>query len=346
MFDKLRFLLAAGILSVLCFEAVAADGESLWGYADASADVVVYINTKQPEKAMEKSIWERIQQDKDRAVKEKGGDGLFDTKDRDMELIANLRITSVKPFSGTVEGVANISGNMLGDIDKMMEMLKQQDGPMPEISRKDDMDFYNLSTAGDEESPATDFMLVPISPNQMQFRININPSDKMPQTLLRMGTNSGSGTEQAEALAKLGGQDVAFACFFVPEKFADIKVAETDAAESLSDFLQKVSCLSITAQVSGPIMILKGLFSFKSEPDAAAFKRSADELLPEMKTLLGTEQSPRSTTTGKNLEISIPLDISDAWDMISRFTDENGSLDFFGIEEESEDPAPTRLGKD
>jgi len=339
MFNKKHFPIVAFLFSLLSFCVAAADGESLWGYADPTADVVVYINTTQPEKAMEKSIWDRIQQDKNRALKEKEG-RLFDTKNRDMELIANLRIVTLEPFCGTVEGVANISGDLQGDIDNMMELMKQREGTTPQVSKKDNKNFYNLSLSGTKENQKTDFMLVPIGSNQIQFRININPQDTMPQTLLSAG--AGVSAEESEGLAKLSGQDVAFACFLIPERFADMKISGTESTEALGEFLKKVSSIGLSAQASGVYTILKGSFSFKSEIDAAMFAESAEEILPKMKALLGSEQSPRSVVTGRNLEISIPLNTSDAWDMISRFTNENGSLEFFGIDEKSDDPVPTK----
>ena len=59
MLSKKCALFAAVLLSVSGFGAAAADNEeSLWSYADPSADVVLYINTKQPEKAMDKDIWD------------------------------------------------------------------------------------------------------------------------------------------------------------------------------------------------------------------------------------------------------------------------------------------------
>ena len=348
--SKKYALLAAALLSASGFGAMAADNEeSLWGYADPSADVVVYINTKQPEKAMDKEVWDRIQKDKNQALKEKEekGGGMFDTKNRDMEVIANLRIATVTPFSGSIEGVANISGNLQGDIDKLMETMNQKEGsmPQPQVSKKDDMNFYNLSLAGKDNTQGADVMVVPITPNQIQFRININPKDKMSQSLLTATPASSGNKPPPESFAKLAGQDVAFACYLVPEKLVGLNPADTDAMEALNSFMKKISDIGLTAQVSGALTILKGSFTFKSEADAAAAAESATDILPAIKSYFGTEQqSPRSTVNGKILELTIPLNTSDAWDMISRLTDENGSLDFFGIDPESDDPKPTKVG--
>ncbi len=350
MLSKKFVLLAAVLLSASGFGAMAADNEeSLWGYADPSADVVVYINTKQPEKAMDKETWDRIQKDKNQALKEKEekGGGMFDTKNRDMEVLANIRIAAATPFCGTIEGVANISGNLQGDIDKLMETMKQKEGsvPQPQISKKDDMNFYNLSLESKDNTQGADVMIVPVTPNQLQFRISINPKDKMSQSLLTAAAASPGNKEPSANFAKLAAQDVAFACYLVPEKLIDLNVAETDAMEMLNSFMKKISDIGLSAQVSGALTILKGSFSFKSEADAAAAAESAKDILPAIKSYFGTEQqSPRSTVSGKTLELTIPINTSDAWDMISRLTDENGSMEFFGIDPEAEDPKPTRVG--
>lgn len=351
MLSKKCALFAAVLLSVSGFGAAAADNEeSLWSYADPSADVVLYINTKQPEKAMDKDIWDRIQKDKDKALKEKekDGDSMFDMKNRDMEVIVNVRLASVTPFRGTIEGVANISGNMQGDIDKMMEMLNQppEEGtaPQPQVSKKNDMNFYNLNLKDDENTQNTDIMIVPVTPNQLHFRVNINPSDPMAQTLVK--PPAATGTTPSEGFAKFVGQDVALACYLIPDKLAELTLTETDAMEVMGSFLKKVSDVALSAQVSGPLTMLKGAFTFKSETNAAEFAETAKEVLPTLQSYLGTEQAPRSALNGKVLELTIPFNTSDAWDMISRLTDENGALDFFGIDPESEDPKPTKVGNE
>ena len=47
------------LLGALPLSAADDKEESLWGYADPAADVNIYINTKQAEKAMSKDLWEQ-----------------------------------------------------------------------------------------------------------------------------------------------------------------------------------------------------------------------------------------------------------------------------------------------
>lgn len=350
MLSKKYAVFAAVLLSVSGFGAAAADNEeSLWGYADPTADVMLYLNTKQPEKGMDKSIWERIRKDKEKALKENGNEEFSSMKDQDVELIANFRISSVTPFCGTIEGVANISGDMLGDIDKIMKMMKEQKSeeggeglPVPEVSKKDNMDFYNMNVEGENEGQGLDVMFVPVTPNRIQFRVNINPTDKMSQALVAPFTGSGN-VQPSEGFKSLIGQDVALGCFLVPDKIANLNLEGSDSMEELSGFLKKVSELSVTVQVSGTLTIIKSVISFKSESDAATFAKTTEEVLSELKSYLGSDQSPRSTVTGKILNITIPINISDAWDMISRYTDLTDIKEIFGIDEDDENPMPKNV---
>ena len=100
--------------------------ESLWNYASPTADVILYFDTKQPEQAMDKQLWNLIQRDKNKAIDSNSEGQLFDTKNRDMQGIVNLYIRSMTPFSATIEGVANITGDIQNDIQKLLCSLAQK----------------------------------------------------------------------------------------------------------------------------------------------------------------------------------------------------------------------------
>lgn len=319
MLNRKRFLLAA----LLCLTGLVplwadAQEESLWGYADPAADLCIYINTKQAEKAMEKGLWDRIQQDKNDAIAKKSkGDGkgqLFSTKDRDMEVMGNLRIVSMEPFSGSIDGIANITGDLPGDIDKLMEMMKGNDGISSQMSKQGDLDFYSIAMSGADSLSGFDCMFVPVKPNQIQFRININSQDAVRKAVLS------TYSEPSAAIKRLSGQDIAFACILSPEKFAGLKFS--DNSEKVVEFLKQVKELAVSVRVAGQEMKLNGIFSFKSESDAAAFVTIAEPVLSKVKPYAGAETPPHVEVTGKDVDITIPVSISDAWDLISNMTAE------------------------
>lgn len=326
MLNRKHFRLAA----LLCLTGLIplwadAQEESLWGYADPSADICIYINTKQAEKAMEKTLWDRIQQDKNNAIAKKSqGQGkgqLFSTKDRDMEVMGNLRIVSMEPFSGSVDGIANITGDLPGDIDKLMEMMKGNDGVSSQMSRQNDLDFYSIAMSGADNLSGFDCMFVPVKPNQIQFRININSQDAVRKAVLS------TYSEPSPAIKRLSGEDIAFACILSPnilrialEKYAGQK--STNDSEKAAEFLEQVNALAISVRVAGQEMKLNGIFSFKSESGAAAFGTIAQPFLSKVKPFAGAETPPRAEVTGKDVDITIAVNISDAWALISNMTAE------------------------
>ena len=313
LFPRTAFLLC--LMSVIPAVSAADEEESLWGYADPAADVNIYINTKQAEKAMSKDLWERIKKDKDAAIAKKPQGQLFSTKDRDMELMGNLRIISMEPFCGTLDGVANISGDMLGDIDKMMENLKQTNGVSPEQTKQNDLDFYTLALSGADGISGLDCMIVPVKPNQIQFRFNINSKDPIQKTMLGI-----SSAEPSPALKKLSSQDLAFAVILSPEKLAGINFANTDSGEKIAEFLKQLDEIAISVYVAGNQMMIGGSFAFKSETSASEFVTTAQPFLSEVKSVTGVETPPRINANGKDISITIPVNISDAWNAISNIT--------------------------
>ena len=320
MLKRNHFLHAALLLSMtglipLCAHA---QEESLWGYADPSADLCIYINTKQAEQAMEKGLWDRIQQDKNDAIARKsrkqGKGQLFSTKDRDMELMGNLRIVSMEPFCGSVDGIANISGDLPGDIDKLMEMMKGNDGVSSQMSKQGDLDFYSIAMSGADNISGFDCMFVPVKPNQIQFRININSQDAVRKAVLS------TYSEPSPAIKRLSGQELAFACIISPEKIAGLQLAGN--AGKIAEYLKQMKELAISVRVAGQDVKLNGIFSFKSESDAAAFVTIAQPILSQVKSYTGAETPPRISVTEKDVDITIPVSISDAWDLISNMTAE------------------------
>jgi hypothetical protein len=292
----------------------AAEEESLWSYADPTADLCVYVNTKQAEKAMEKDLWDRISQDKNKAIENRSKKQFFSTKDRDMELMGNLHISSLEPFSGTVDGVANISGNLTGDIDKMMESLKENNSLFPQMTKQDDLDFYTLALSGADNISGVDFMLVPISPNQIQFRVNINSKDAVQKKVLS------TYSEPSPAIKKLSSQELAFACILSPEKIAALDLP--DNASAIAEILKQMNQIAVTVYVAGKQMMLGGTFAFKSESFASDFVTIAQPFLSRVNSFTGTESQtpPRVSVNGKDVSVTIPVDISNAWSLISNMT--------------------------
>jgi len=302
------------IASFICFGSLAAEEASLWEYANPAADVILYVNTKQPEKAMNKRLWKRISRDKERAIAEDPDGQFFDTKERDLELVANLHIVSMSPFRGSIDGVANITGNLQGDIDKLLGLLKEGGGPQPQITKQGDMQFYNLSLPQMEQLPPADIMLVPTGGNQVQFRINISPKGKMVQRTLN------TSRQGSPLTAGLRSRELAFACSAYAEKLSAIPLPATDNARELNTFLRKLKSLCVSGHVDGLYLIVDASFLFKTVTDAAEFSEKAKTFLTQLLPVIGAKDMPKTVLTGSQLAISLKIDIAASWDLISRVT--------------------------
>ena len=116
--------------------------------------------------------------------------------------------------------------------------------------------------------------------------------------------------------------------FIAPEKIAGKQLADTAIAEDFSVFLKKVSGIVLTAYVKEEKTYFTGIFTFKAETDAAEFTKKAKDYLSQIENLVEDKQlNPRFAANGKSLEVVIPFKTSDAWDLLSKFTEQDGLPD-------------------
>jgi len=276
--------------------------------------VILYINTKQPEKAMDKSLWQRISRDRERAIAKNPDGQLFDTKGRDMELLANLYITSLTPFCGVIDGVADITGNLQGDITKLLGALKENNGPQPRIGKQDGMQFYELSVPQSEQLPPMDVMFVPVGSNRIQFRISIAPRGRTAPQLLSASART------APLIAGISGGEPAFAFAARTEKFSAAPLPENDNAREFGDFLKKTKTLCISGHVEGKLLLVSAVFEFKAAEDAAAFADKARSMVTQLLSAAGWKSAPQIVLKGDRLEIRLSVDIAAAWNIVSQIS--------------------------
>lgn len=292
----------------------AAEKESLWEYADPTADVMIYINTRQPEKAMEKGLWQRISRDRTQALKEDAEERLFDVSGRDMELIANLHIVSLTPFAGSIRGVADITGNLQEDIGKLMATLKQNNAAPPQMREQNDMSFYNFTLPAMGALPASDIQFVPVKPNRIQFWINIAGKSNPAQQLQVPAKGV------AVPAAQFRGGELAFACAAKPEKLSASSLASTKNGQQLNEFLQQLNQICISGYVRGRLLMVDAVFAFKEHSLAAGFAGTVRPLLNHVSSASGALLlAPRAIQSGREVDIVLPINISKAWNFISLF---------------------------
>ena len=304
----------------------AAKESEVRGYADPGADVVLYFNTRQAEEAMDKTLWEELRREKEAAIAAGGKDRLFETKGRDIEAIVNLRIASVTPFRGTVEGVAEITGDLKGDIAKMLESLKKNNGPAPKVDRRDEGTFYNFNLPGGEKSPPVDAMFVPIGNNRIHFRANIAPQG---EKLAMRPLEAVSGGGASKLPARFYGGAASFILAVRTEKFAGLPLPSGDGRE-LAEFLQQMKTLCLSGEVRGVNLLVDGEFSFQDIRTAGRFAGQAQLFLQRLALMTGSA-APKTVMKGGEVRISFPVNIAHTWRMLTNTTNR---LEQAGKEEE------------
>lgn len=292
-----------------------AEDKSLWSYAMPAADAIIYINTKQAEKAMTPTLWKRIQRDKNKALEENAGDQLFDTKGRDAEAVINLFISSVIPFKANLEGVAMISGNVKGDIIKLLQSGKDSGFPAPQIMKQNDLDFYQYSLTGNEKIPPANFTFSLDRDGLLHFRSAIAPGKKLPVSL-----NSGNISGKRTLVSGMEQKDLSFATAIRTEKLSIIPMGRLETGK-LKGFLGKLNTVLIMGRVYGKFLQISIIFTAKNSQLAEELHQTIQPVLRQF--AIGFSQQIQGLSGNiKNNDVQITgnIDIAVTWDLVNRIT--------------------------
>ena len=304
--------LFAGVLAGCALHAAE---KSIWNYAMPSADAVIYINTKQAEKSMTPSLWKRIQEDKNKALEEDAEDRLFDTKNRDAEAVINLFLHSMVPLKASIEGVAMISGNVQGDIAKLLQSGKDSAVPMPQIMKQNDLDFYQYKLNGDEKIPPANFTFSLDRDGLLHFRAMVNP-DKKQQ--LSLSTNNVSG--KPTLVSGLEQKDLSFAAVVRMEKLSGIPVNSSEVRKR-KEFLDKLNIISATGRVQGNLLRIDLVLNAKNEQIAGELHQTIQPVVKQLSMGFSQQLQGLSVNIKKrDVQITGKINIAAAWNLIDRVT--------------------------
>ncbi len=288
--------------------------DSLWKFASSAADVILYFNTRQPEEAMDKNLWKLIQLDKQEAAAEDAGNDWFDTKDRDIEAIANLYISSVVPFVATVEGVANITGNVQDDIKRLLKNLSQEGAPAPQINKKDGLSKYNFSIPTADICPPVDIMFVPVNSNQIQFRINITPGKEMSQSVI----NTSDGNNRS--ITGIPKENQAFVLAAVLEKITASPLMQMFEKQPIAAALKNMNSVCLYGSFQQRHLFIYGNFVFKDPASAGGFVRFLRGYTAKLFPQSGPRKQLEITVDKNAVQISEKINIAGVWQKINKIT--------------------------
>lgn len=295
----------------------AADSNSsLLDYVSPSADTVVYVNTRQAEKAMTPDLWKLIQKDRKNSLEEDKEDALFNTLGRDLEGVVNLYINSISPFRCSLVGVADITGDLGKDIEKLLKVNKENGGPAIQQSKFGKLPAfeYPLEISG---VPPINLSLIREGDNRIHFQAELNAGEKS-----KLGLTPPT-PKSSPAVSLMKQQDLSFAVLAKTERFTEFSYPEEPGALQLKSFLQMLHGVSLVGRVQGDYLLLNAVLKFREEALASHYAQQIRIIVSSMQNQKGSPFSMltniQASARKDELNISGMLDLRSSWKKMSGF---------------------------
>lgn len=290
--------------------------KTLWNYASPQSDMIIYFNTKQAEKAMDPKLWQRIQKDKNQALKENADDLIFDMKGRDIEGLVNVYIRSVVPLNMSLDGVANISGNIQKDIDKLSKYCSANNIQGQTIRRKSQK-FYQYTIPGNENSQSTRFTFSVAENGILHFQVAVNSSDDVQVSLNTVNT-----TGKATLVSGLAAEELSFAFALATQKFITIPIFSSPDSR-IGKIFQKFDTVTITGRIHAEDLLVMIKLKCKNPQDVNILLDTIKKGLRQILAGIGTNaQNLSAKTEDTDLLIECRINIANFWNLVSRATNQ------------------------
>lgn len=294
----------------------AAEKKSLLDYISPAADAAVYVNTRQAEKAMTPDLWKQIQKDRKKSLEEDKEEALFDTLGRDLEGVVNLYIRSVTPFRCSLAGVADITGDLGKDIEKLLKANKENGGPAVQQSKFGKLPAFEcpLEISG---VPPINLSLIREGDNRIHFQAELNTGEKS-----KLGLTPPT-PKSSPAVSLMKQQDLSFAVLAKTERFTEFSYPEEPGALQLKSFLQMLHGVSLVGRVQGDYLLLNAVLKFREEALASHYAQQIRIIVSSMQNQKGSPFSMltniQASARKDELNISGMLDLRSSWKKMSGF---------------------------
>ena len=330
-------------LFIVC--SVVAFAQDLWSYANAGADLIVFIDSENGEKNMDRELWEQIQREKKRAVArnkgiekyaeirerdkhkdedkdDDGGKALeFDMKDRHVKLLVNFFVESTTPMVANIEGAIILKGNTpttpLQDFKGLLDEHKGTPSITQSKFKVDGKEAFQIDVVQTEKSAPMNCIVIPQSDNMFEFRIRVNGKGGASNAVV---PKNGGSMVMTEGLA---GSDTPFAVACNTRRLASMMNGElTPQMMALKNCLEQTDVGKLNCRISGKDAFLTLTLHFF---DAGVAQRIWGQLAPVADALRGQpviQQYLRDTKVSVNgdlLVISTTMDVRTGWGLINKF---------------------------
>ena len=317
---RYRILLSA---TAVCF--VAASGYAkpkvdFWGYVSGSADAVLYVNTKQAEKAVDKKLYGQIKKDKHKAIDEMDEKSIFADKGRDLEGVANIYITNAGASTGLkIEGVARAYGgkkSIKKDIEELASDAKENGfGVSSQKAGKLTVSCFDIPAIG--ETPAMNGMVTPLDNEIFHYRFAVG-STNAPSHFCPKGDGLAN-----PAIARISQSDASLAFVCDAQKVAGYITATNQNALVLKAILSMSKTASVICRAQSRVFKIAATFEFLTVETATAYA----QMMQPMVAVLNQRMANDGLLSGfavrmhkNNLTMSFDVGIDTAWKHIMQMT--------------------------
>ncbi len=317
--------------------------QDLWNYANAGADLILFIDSENGEKNMDPELWKQIQWEKKMAVikdkvrekrairkhnaeeeEKEEGDGKsleFDMKDRHVKLLLNLFVESTTPMVGRLEGAVVLNGNApttpLQDFKGLLGDQLANPNVIQSKAKIDGKEAFALDFVQTQNSPPMNCIVIPQDDNTFEFRLRFNGKDGVLKDVV---PKNGGSMAMTEGLA---GSDTPFAVSCNTQRLASMMNGElTPQMMALKNCLKQTDVGKVNCRISGKDAFLTLSLHFY---DAGAAQQIWGQLAPVTETLRSQpimQQYLRDTkvsVNGDTLIISTTMDVKTGWRLINKF---------------------------
>ncbi len=319
---------------IVCVATVSASPESkvdFWSYASGGADAVLYVNTKQAEKAVDEKLYGQIKKDKHKAIDEMDEKSILADKVRDLEGVANIYITNADGSTGVkIEGVARVYGgkkSIKSDIEKLSADAKENGfGVSSKKAGKLTASCFDIPAMG--ETPAMNGIVTPLDNELFHYKFTIGSTN-----VLSHFCPKGDGLSNP-VIARISQSDASLAFVCDAQRLAGYITATNQNASVLKAILSVSKTATVICRAKSRAFKVAVTFEFLAEETATAYA----QMIQPTVALLNQRMAKDGMLSGfdvrkyqKNLTLSFDIGIDTAWKQIMQMTGSQSGN--FGSEE-------------
>ena len=325
--------------------------QDLWSYANAGADVVVYVNSENGEKNMDPALWAKIQRQKKEAIAvherrtkeaeayhkeqlkaegkeeeedEEGGKEIdMNFKDKHIELLLNIFVVSTTPMVSNFEGAIIVKNDdkssPLQDFKKLLEEQKGNSAVTQRSLKIDGREAFAIDTTSNVngKNMATNCLVIPRDDNMFEFKIKMNSPTGVSETML---SRAGGTMAMTEGIT---GGDNALAVGCNTQRLASMMNGElTPQMLALKNCLQQTDIGKLMCRVSGRnayITIMLHFYDPLAAQGVLANIRQFTYVINEQPLLNQYVREVKTSVNGDQLIITGTMDVERGWSLINKF---------------------------